>query len=47
VSPLLLWIVTGIYAWVAADQIRQGNLPLAAVFGGYVMANVGLIAAMR
>ena len=45
-STPLLWLVTFIYAGVALDQARKGNW-MALVFGGYVLANIGLILAMR
>lgn len=46
-SAALLWCVTGIYAVVGIDQAVRGNGPLSMVFAGYVVANLGLIWAMR
>ena len=39
---LLIAITIG-YAVVAADLYRIGNIPMALVFGGYSLANIGLI----
>lgn len=43
----LLGLVTAIYAGVAIDQVRQGQLGMGLVFAGYKVANVGLMLAMR
>jgi hypothetical protein len=45
-TPLLI-IVTAIYGLVAVDFARRGNGPMAVVFAGYAVANVGFIAATR
>jgi len=38
-----LIIVTGlIYAYVAAEQVSRGNLPMAVTYASYATANVGL-----
>jgi hypothetical protein len=38
-----LIIITGlIYAWVAAEQVARGNLPMAVTYASYATANVGL-----
>lgn len=41
-SGPLLWIVTGIYAFVAIDLARKGEW-LSATFAGYAIANIGII----
>lgn len=43
-SGLLLFIVTIMYAFVAADQMFfKDNVALAIVYVGYTLANLGLI----
>jgi hypothetical protein len=38
-----LIIITGlIYAWVAAEQVARGNLPMAVTYASYATANIGL-----
>jgi hypothetical protein len=38
-----LIILTGlIYAYVAAEQLARGNLPMAVTYASYATANVGL-----
>jgi hypothetical protein len=38
-----LIIITGlIYAWVAAEQVARGNMPMAVTYASYATANVGL-----
>jgi hypothetical protein len=35
--------VTGlIYAYIAAEQLAKGNVPMAIVWGSYSLANAGL-----
>ena len=46
-STPLLALVTAIYAAVALDFAWRGNGPMAVVFAGYAVANVGFIAATR
>lgn len=41
-STPMLWIVTAIYAYVAFDLARKGEL-LWLTFAGYAMANIGII----
>jgi hypothetical protein len=45
-SNLLIWAVTGAYAAVAVLSIFEGNLPKATIFGGYALANIGVIYAV-
>jgi len=39
----LLWLVTGIYAYVALEQAYLRNPNMTIVYLGYAIANVGLI----
>ena len=43
VLPMLL--ATALYLWQAAIFLSQGNKPMALVFAGYSVANIGLIIA--
>lgn len=43
-SSTLIGIVTVIYLGVAASEILKGGYPMAVVFVGYAVANLGLIA---
>lgn len=45
-SIALVILVTLAYSGVAASEVVKRNYPLALVFGGYALANVGLIAGM-
>lgn len=36
-----------VYAFVAWQQFRAGNAPLAVVFAGYAFSNVGLVWAVK
>jgi hypothetical protein len=41
---ILLIALTGIaYAGVAVDQSLKGNTPMAIVYAGYALANVGML----
>lgn len=42
-ATVLLWAVTVLYAGQGIIWICSRNYPLAAVMGGYVLANLGLI----
>ena len=46
-SAWLIAFVGVIYLWVAVEQYVTGNTPMAIVFVGYALANVGLWAAAR
>ena len=46
-SEPLLWLVTAIYAAVGLNLAVAGKHGLALCFLGYVIANVGLILAMK
>ena len=39
----LLAIVTALYFLAAVDRLVRGDWPMAAILGGYVVANCGLI----
>lgn len=39
----LIWIVTALYAGQTGIFLWQGNLAGALVFGGYAVANIGVI----
>lgn len=41
-SGPLLWLVTAIYVFVAADLARKGEW-LGVTFAGYALANIGII----
>lgn len=44
------WLVaaTGIaYLWVSIEQLIKGNVPMAIVYFGYAIANVGLYVAVN
>lgn len=44
------WLValTGlIYAYIAGEQGLKGNLPMAIVYAGYALANVGLYVSVK
>ena len=44
------WVLGGVtvaYAAVAIDLIFRGNVPMAVVFGGYCLANVGMMVAIK
>lgn len=43
---ILLCIVTAIYFYVAGCFVLANNWPMAVVYGGYAVANFGLIAMM-
>jgi hypothetical protein len=45
-GPLI--ILTGvIYAYIAIEQALKGGVPMAIVYAGYALANVGLYMAVR
>ena len=44
---MLLWIVTALYIGQCAVSAWHGNVPYAVVFGGYALANIGLIVGMK
>lgn len=46
-SLWLIILITVLYALSAADLALKGNWPMGLVFGGYALANVGLIVAMQ
>jgi hypothetical protein len=41
-APTLIILIGGVYAVVAFDLIRNGNLGLGIAFIGYALGNVGL-----
>ena len=44
------WLVAGVgvvYAVIAVQQLRAGNVPGAIVFAGYAFSNVGLMLAVK
>ena len=43
----LIALCTLIYVGVAIDQFRRGNAPMAIVYGGYAVANIGMIWALK
>lgn len=45
-SIYLLFAVTIVYAGIALLQAINGNIPMALVFGGYTLANLGLLVAL-
>ena len=47
-SASLIAFVTLIYVGVAVNEMRLGNAAMAIVYGGYSLANIGLVmVAMR
>jgi hypothetical protein len=44
-SAWLIGVVTVIYVLVALSFLREENTAMAIVFGGYALANIGLIIA--
>ena len=43
-----LIILTGlIYAYIAWEQWRKGNVPLAVTYAGYAFSNIGLFLAVK
>ncbi|HEY8837386.1 MAG TPA: hypothetical protein VIO16_06850 [Dehalococcoidia bacterium] len=42
-SAWLIGLVTFIYLWVTVNEYLAGNTPMAIVYFGYSIANVGLI----
>ncbi len=46
-SDWLLWLVTGIYAYVAIEQAYLRNTNMAIVYCGYAIANIGLIRSVK
>ncbi len=46
-ESVLLWIVTALYVGQGVVSAWHGNMPYAVVFGGYALANVGLIIGMK
>lgn len=42
-SNLFLFVVTVLYAGVAADQVMKGEYPMAMVWSGYALANIGFL----
>lgn len=46
-SAWLIAAVGVVYAVIAGDFIRSGNVPLAIAFGGYAFSNIGLYLAAR
>ena len=46
-APNLIAIIGVVYAWVAFDLMRNGNLGLGIAFAGYSLGNVGLYIAAR
>jgi hypothetical protein len=47
VSAWLVAVVGLVYLWVALEQARQGSWPMAIVFFGYALSNVGFLVALR
>ena len=45
-APLII-VVGLIYFLISADQFLRGSVPLAVVFFGYALANVGMLFAVR
>lgn len=41
-SRELILVTTGIYIWIAVDQLSRGNLAMGICYSGYAFANVGL-----
>lgn len=39
--PLIL-VTTGIYLWIAVDQLSKGNIAMFVCYFGYSFANIGL-----
>ena len=46
-STWLVLLVTFIYAYVSIEQYIKGDLSLAVVYGGYTIANFGLIMVLK
>lgn len=46
-SGWLIAAVTLAYIGVAFDQFQKGNLPMALVWVGYAIANIGMIWALK
>lgn len=46
-SIFLILVVTFIYAGVALNEALSRNFAMAVVFGGYALANIGLMAGMQ
>lgn len=46
-SGWLIFLVTIAYAWVALDQSLKDNGPMALVYTGYAIANIGFIWALK
>jgi hypothetical protein len=47
VNTLPIWLATGLYIWQAANFAASGATPMALVFLGYSVANLGLIWAAK
>ncbi len=45
-SLFLTIVPTVCYLGVAINEVRLGNYPMAAIFGGYTLANCGFLWAM-
>lgn len=45
-APLIA-LIGVVYAWVAIDLLRNGNLGLGIAFAGYAIGNVGLYLAAK
>ena len=43
----LLWLVTGIYAYVAIEQAFLHDTNMTIVYCGYAIANIGLIRSVK
>lgn len=41
-SPWLIIVTGGIYAYIAVEQLLKGNSQMAIVYSGYAFSNVGL-----
>lgn len=46
-SGWLLYAVTAAYGYIAAEQAFKGNIPGAVTWGGYALANFGLMGWLR
>jgi hypothetical protein len=43
-SRTLILVTTGIYIWIAIDQLSKRNYPMFTCYAGYAFANAGLYA---
>lgn len=47
ISEIALWVATATYGAASIAFLFEGKLAWATVYGGYVLANIGIIIAAR